>query len=146
MMISRRKALSAMSAGAMAAPAVADGIAQGQMQAFIPSAGGQIGGAPMMPYPAAPSSIQDIAKRVLSTDAMRATLRSKLYREDYRHINGLDPDIATKRSWSAMAKITFQRQRIVENRERIFFEGESNAYSWLLGLVGHQTAGNSSRS
>lgn len=44
-------------------------------------------------------------------------IRREIMAECYaRHkiVNALDPDIANKRSWSDMAKITFQRQRNVE--------------------------------
>jgi hypothetical protein len=54
------------------------------------------------------------ALRTIFADAKAiAEMRDELF-EQHRFIPSIDPDIAIMRSWSDMAKITFQRQRNVE--------------------------------
>ena len=57
----------------------------------------------------------EAARIILRDPAEMARVRAATYRK-YRVLNGLDvdPDIAVMRSFSPMAKLTFQRQRIVE--------------------------------
>lgn len=52
-------------------------------------------------------------KIILEDRTNHAEITSTLYR-CHRRIHSIDPDIGSKRSWSLAAKITFQRQRMVE--------------------------------
>lgn len=51
----------------------------------------------------------------LKNPELRAELESLVY-EDNRHVGWLDHDLASKRSFSLAAKVTFQRQRNVQRR------------------------------
>jgi len=55
----------------------------------------------------------DAVRQLLKDPKWLRRLTEQTY-ADQRIIYQLDPDIATPRSWSPMAKVTFQRQRNVE--------------------------------
>ena len=56
---------------------------------------------------------EDAIMQALNTPAKRAELESLVY-ERYRHISFLHADIAVHRSFSAAAKLCYQRQRLVD--------------------------------
>ena len=58
-------------------------------------------------------SPQNAWKILLQNKEMRDEYTSTLYRQ-YKEINQVDPDLDVYKSFSRMAKITFQRQRVVQ--------------------------------
>jgi len=132
-MLNRRKAMGVLG-GALATLLARDALQSKEKMNLVQSFG-QLNPAPAQEQTPAHLSLQDIARKYLTTDSMKAAFRSKLFREDHRYIYGLDEDIASKKSWSQAAKIAFQRQRIVDQREKIAFEGEGNAFQWLIGFT-----------
>lgn len=60
-----------------------------------------------------PAAEFERTRRALSNPVNREAARSLLF-EQNRYIHRLDHDLASKRSFSLAAKITFQRQRVVE--------------------------------
>lgn len=51
----------------------------------------------------------------LVANIFRKQLSAHLYQSELKNVHKLDPDIANKKSFSLAAKITYQRQRNVEN-------------------------------
>ena len=56
---------------------------------------------------------QEAWKILLQNKEMKDEYTSTLYRQ-YKEINQVDPDLDVYKSFSRMAKITFQRQRVVQ--------------------------------
>lgn len=54
-------------------------------------------------------------RAAMANPALRAAIEDTLYEEE-RFVSYIDMDLATKRSFSLAAKVTFQRQRNVERR------------------------------
>lgn len=79
-----------------------------------PSAHGTAGAPPIDPRKA--------LRSLLSNAALREEYIAAMY-ERNRHVGSLDLDLATKRSFSLAAKVTYQRQRNVERQ----IEDESHA-------------------
>lgn len=74
----------------------------------------------------------------LKIPTVRAQLESLLF-EDVRVIYGIDHDLASKRSFSLAAKVTYQRQRIVAQKIREMesewpYQRINNLISRALGL------------
>ena len=67
-------------------------------------------------------SRQAAIKLALTNAGNRAELESLLYNQ-FRFIDAVDYDLATKRSFSPAAKITFQRQRLVARHIEEMTEG-----------------------
>jgi hypothetical protein len=116
-MFNRRSIFGVIGAAPLAAQGVAGAIAGG-LSSFPPShpypenaatQSGQLISTPQPPRMSRPSAMRTIFG---DKDAL-AEIRDELFREN-RVIAGLDPDIAIMKSWSPMAKITFQRQRNVD--------------------------------
>lgn len=63
----------------------------------------------------------EAARKVLGDPSLRREFISRAYEEN-RHIYQIDPDIMIRRSWSPMAKVTFQRQRNVDQALRSVLE------------------------
>lgn len=61
---------------------------------------------PLMPH-------HQAARLAMQNPLMRDLITGQAYRNQ-RHVSQIDPDIDLHRSWSPMAKVTFQRQRNVE--------------------------------
>lgn len=119
MAMHRRGMIGALIGGAVAGPKVATDFASSL-------AGNGADLPPESPYPpavrAAGMAIPDYDtpenwRRVLANKVFRSQIES-IYYEEYRAVPGIDPDIAVLRSFSPMAKVTFQRQRNVESRMR----------------------------
>lgn len=118
-MIGRRKFLSVLGVGAVAAPVAG--------RQIISAAGGIEGAYAQMPSSPPPNVGQAFRSGGLSFDpweqARRAfanketldKITSELFAEQ-RTINAIDHDLASKRSFSLAAKVAFQRQRNVERR------------------------------
>lgn len=116
--MNRRSILGVLGGAPFAAKAVAQTVTQG---------GGLLGGsgAPstglmsQADKVAAPAMERSVALRTIFADAKAiAEIKDELA-EQNKFVHVIDPDIAIMRSWSDMAKITFQRQR---NIERAFEE------------------------
>lgn len=92
-------------------------------------AGNQIGVGYPETGPAPKMEHWQAMRLALQDPDIRREVLSECYARQ-RVIHMLDPDIANKRSWSDMAKITFQRQRNVER------ELESMTQANHLGFAG----------
>ena len=77
-----------------------------------------------LPIPSsdAPSTAQ--YRMALSNPTLRSVIEGMLY-EDERKVYQIDSDLAAMKSWSLNAKITFQRQRVVETRIKYMREEHS---------------------
>lgn len=99
--------------------------------------------------PVCPEHSQDNSafKAALRIPAVREQLTPVFY-ERNRHVSFIDPDLASKRSFSLAAKIVYQRQRNVE-RDMAEWRAEStwdkierlvqNSGAAILGLVGRNS-------
>lgn len=116
----RRGFLGVIASAPIVGPAISRAIAeQGPIavKAVRVSGSGAAGGTtgdPNRPNPPPGPSMRDPESwaRVLRDARARAEIESVLY-EQYRDVGSVDPDIDGNRSYSRMAKITFQRQRSV---------------------------------
>lgn len=81
------------------------------------------------PAPAPKMEHWQAMRLALQDPDIRRGLMSELYARQ-RVVHMLDPDIANKRAWSDMAKVTFQRQRNVER------ELEQMTQAPTLGFAG----------
>ncbi len=105
----RRKFLSALGFGAVAAPGVGQQIIGGAFNPAMPAAGWASG------TPVAAKDFAAMSRSAFSNLQSREAIRAILF-EEYKLVGAIDHDIASKRSFSLAAKVTFQRQRNVERR------------------------------
>lgn len=101
---------------AAAAPIFGNALAESIGQNMTPGMGAQqlgvgqsAGNMPISPRMEHKSAIRLIFG---DTEAL-AEIRSELFAEQ-RHISSIDPDILVMKTWSPMAKLTFQKRRNVE--------------------------------
>ncbi len=73
---------------------------------------------------------QEAWKILLQNKEMRDEYTSTLYKQ-YKDINQIDPDLDVHKSFSRMAKITFQRQRMVQRT----IESHSNELNYGNGIT-----------
>lgn len=133
-MLGRRGFLQALGFAPVAGPALArKAIETATAELAGVTTSGMVGGpaAPDQPYPGAigaPCRAFDIRKallRVLQTPELRGQYESLMF-ERRRHVGVLDLDLASKRSFSLAAKVTFQRQRNVARE----IEAEAEDSPW----------------
>lgn len=111
--MNRRGALGILSGLPFAAKAVAQEATSRAGMGAQGYAGG-LTASEQLAIPSKPIVEQAAATRMIFGDAEALTeIRNELYAEN-RYVPVIDPDIAIMKSWSDMAKITFQRQRNVE--------------------------------
>lgn len=112
--MNRRSVLGAIGIAPFAGKTIAGTAIGGQLGVKSASLAGSFGEMPAQDSPKAPLIDRTQAMRMVLADKEAiAEIRNELF-EEHRIVHAIDPDIAIMKSWSDMAKITFQRQRNVE--------------------------------
>jgi hypothetical protein len=111
------------------------GIPQGQQ--YPSGAGVQEQASTQINAPLMPS--WKAARLVMSIPEYRALLHERAFNQ-YRHVTHIDPDIDCIRSYSLMAKVTFQRQRNIDRHleammEEPDYEREHPVHAYIQKLM-----------